>query len=244
MLAVARAVIPTLACTIDMKSPNAPSLTCQPLRTFAVLLAAGSASRMGGQPKCLLQLDGTSLIEHQIKALLAVGIADIVLVLGHYAAAIAAAVQHLPVQIVHNPQPDEGQASSLRRGLAACPSSEPPGFETFYIGLADQPLIGSAEIAALLAAHQQRPAGCAFTQPQVDHSPGNPVVFTQAVRQDLLLATGDWGGRQWQQAHADQVYRWPTPNPHYRIDMDSPEDLQAFTLRTGRALHWPAPGLA
>ncbi len=227
-----------------MKSPNDPSLTGKPLRTAAVLLAAGSASRMGGQPKCLLQLDGTSLIEHQIKALLAVGITDIVVVLGHYAAAIAAGVQHLPVQIVHNPQPDEGQASSLRRGLAACPASGPGGFDAFYIGLADQPLIGSEEIAHLLAAHQQRPAGCAFTQPLVDNRPGNPVVFTQAVRQDLLQASGDWGGRQWQKAHADQVYRWPTPNPHYRIDMDSPEDLQAFTLRTGRALHWPAPGQA
>ena len=227
-----------------MKSPNASSMTPKPERTAAVLLAAGAASRMGGQPKCLLQLDGTSLIERQIQALLAVGITDIVVVLGHYAAAIAAAVQHLPVQIVHNPQPDEGQASSLRQGLAACHAWGPAESKAFYIGLADLPLIGPAEIAALLTAHQQRPAGCAFTQPLVDHLPGNPVVFTAAVRQDLLQATGDWGGRQWQQAHADQVYRWPTANPHYRIDLDSPEDLQAFTLRTGRALQWPAPAQA
>ena len=227
-----------------MKSPNASPMTHQPLGTAAVLLAAGAASRMGGQPKCLLQLDGISLIERQIMALQAVGITHIVVVLGHYAAAIAAAVQHLPVQIVNNPHPDEGQASSLRHGLAACQASERTGLEAFYIGLADLPLIGPAEITVLLAAHQQRPEGCQFTQPLVDGLPGNPVVFTEKVRQDLLQATGDWGGRQWQKAHADQVYRWPTPNPHYRIDLDSPEDLQAFTLRTGRALHWPAPGQA
>jgi molybdenum cofactor cytidylyltransferase len=158
--------------------------------------------------------------------------------LGHYAAAIAAAVQPLPVRIVHNTQPDEGQASSLRIGLAAY---ETTGFDAHYIGLADQPLIGQAEITALLAAHQQRPAGCEFTQPLVDGLPGNPVVFTPQVRRDLMQASGEWGGRQWQKAHADQVYRWASSNPHYRIDLDSPEDLQAFTLRTGRALHWPTP---
>jgi len=224
-----------------MKSLNHSTLKLKPLHTAAVLLAAGSASRMGGQPKCLLQLDGASLIERQIIALRAAGITHIVMVLGHYATAIEAAVQHLGARIVHNPQPDAGQASSLRIGLAAHQAGV---FDAYYIGLADQPLIGPDEITALLSAHQERPADCAFTQPQVEGLPGNPVVFTQQVCRDLLQGTGEWGGRQWQQAHADQVYRWNTANPHYRIDLDSPEDLQAFTLRTGRALHWPAPTAA
>ena len=222
---------------------SATSATSAALPTWpvaAVLLAAGSASRMGGRPKCLLQLDGVSLIERQIRALLATGITQIGVVLGHYAAAIEAAVQHLPVVLVHNPEPDEGQASSLRLGLAAWAASAPEACEAFYVGLADQPLIGESEIADLLAAHQQRPHGCAFTQPRVDGLPGNPVVFTTQVGHDLLHATGDWGGREWQKSHADQVFRWATANPNYRIDLDSPEDLQAFTLRTGRALHWPA----
>ena len=220
-----------------MKSLNdTHPLHAIPLRVGAVLLAAGSASRMGGQPKCLLQLDGTSLIERQISALIAAGVSDIVVVLGHYAETIAASVRHFPVRIVHNLHPDEGQASSLRMGLAA---HEATMVDAYYIGLADQPLIGPGEITDLLAAHQQRPAGTEFTQPLVDGLPGNPVVFTPQVRQDLLLATGEGGGRQWQKAHADQVQRWATANPHYRIDLDSPEDLQAFTLRTGRALHWP-----
>lgn len=208
--------------------------------TAAVLLAAGSASRMGRLPKCLLQLDGVSLIERQIQALLTAGITQIVVVLGHYATAIEAAVQHLPVDLVHNPEPDAGQASSLRRGLAAEAASASAACEAYYIGLADQPLIGPSEIGDLLAAHHQRPRGCAFTQPLVDGLPGNPVVFTAQVRHDLLQATGDWGGRQWQKSHADQVFRWTTTNPNYRIDLDSPEDLQAFTLRTGRELNWPA----
>ena len=239
MLAVAHAVIHTPVCTILMKSAHLSNQPLSHLSTLAVLLAAGSASRMGGQPKCLLQLDGVSLIEHQINALMAADVQDIVVVLGYYAAAIEAAVLPWPVRIVHNPHPEAGQASSLRTGLAAWEASAQQKFEAYYIGLADQPLIGQTEITDLLAAHQQRPAGCDFTQPLVDGLPGNPVVFTPQVRQDLLQATGEWGGRQWQQAHAHRVYRWATANPHYRIDLDSPEDLQAFTLRTGRALQWP-----
>jgi hypothetical protein len=34
-----------------------------------------------------------------------------------------------------------------------------------------------------------------------------------------------------------------TPNPHYRFDIDTPEDLARFQRETGRALVWPQ-GLA
>jgi CTP:molybdopterin cytidylyltransferase MocA len=211
------------------------------LRVGAVLLAAGSASRMGGRPKCLLQWDGQSLIVRQIGAWRAAGITDIVVVLGHYAPAIAAVLHGLAVQVVHNPHPEEGQASSLRIGLQASAQAFPRA-KGYLIGLADQPLITALDITALLQAHQHRPAGCTFTQAQVAGQPGNPVVFTPEVRDALLAASGEWGGRQWQQAHPEQVYRWPCDNEHYTMDLDSPEDVQAFTLRTGRDLVWPAPG--
>lgn len=217
----------------------APMPKLPPDLVGAVLLAAGSASRMGGQPKCLLQLDGQSLIQRQITALQHAGLKHIVVVLGHYANAIEPVLQDMPVQRVCNPHPEDGQASSLRVGLAAFMQGHGPACEAFLIGLADQPLVGSDEITALVTAHAHRPAGCEFTQPWVDGLPGNPVVFTPKVGQDLLAATGEWGGREWQKSHPEQVYRWPTPNAHYRMDLDSPEDLHAFTLRTGRELVWP-----
>jgi len=206
-----------------------------PSSVAAVMLAAGSATRMGGLPKSLLQWDGQSLIQRQIGAWRAAGITHIVVVLGHYAPAIAAVLQGLPVQVVHNPHPEEGQASSLRVGLQACPHAQ-----GYLIGLADQPLITAPDITELLQAHQDRPAGCTFTQAQVAGQPGNPVVFTPEVREALLAASGEWGGRQWLQTHPEQVYRWQSDNDHYTTDLDTPEDVKAFTLRTGRDLVWPA----
>lgn len=53
----------------------------------AIILAAGRGSRMGGmtdaQPKCLVTLKGKSLLDRQLEALRAAGIADIAIVTGY-----------------------------------------------------------------------------------------------------------------------------------------------------------------
>lgn len=55
----------------------------------AILLAAGRARRLGsitdGLPKCLLEVGGRTLIEHQIAALREAGVRRIVVVTGYYA---------------------------------------------------------------------------------------------------------------------------------------------------------------
>ncbi|NBS96920.1 MAG: nucleotidyltransferase family protein, partial [Betaproteobacteria bacterium] len=85
----------------------------------AVLLAAGSGSRMGHRPKSLLELGGVPLIRRQLIALSGAGVDEVVVVLGHYAKEIEPVIQTFPVTIVHNPDPDQGQVSSQRLGLAA-----------------------------------------------------------------------------------------------------------------------------
>ena len=79
----------------------------------AVLLAAGSASRMGHRPKSLLELDGVPLIRRQMLALSGAGVKDIVVVLGHYADRIKEAIRELPATLVHNPDPDAGRQVKL-----------------------------------------------------------------------------------------------------------------------------------
>ena len=85
----------------------------------AVLLAAGSGSRMGHRPKSLLELGGVPLIRRQLIALSGAGVDEVVVVLGHYADRIEEAVKEFPVTMVRNPNPDAGQVSSLRLGLQA-----------------------------------------------------------------------------------------------------------------------------
>lgn len=202
----------------------------------AVLLAAGSGSRMGHRPKCLLELDGVPLIRRQLIALTGAGVDERVVVLGHYAERIEQAIQGIPVKLVRNPDPDAGQASSLHLGLAALS----PHIDAVLVALADQPLINLQDINDLIVAYQTRPAGTQVVQPMVDGQPGNPVVFSAAVRDHILAGEAHIGGKQWQAAHPETVYRWVSSNQRYRTDVDSPEDIEALAERTGHRLRWPA----
>ncbi len=200
-----------------------------------MLLAGGTATRMGGAPKCLLEIDGVPLVRQQACALLDCGLWPVNVVLGHHGERVAAALHGLPVQQVHHPRFAEGQASSLRAGLASLPD----GLSGVLVALADMPMIGQPEIAALLHAWSQRPDHADMLVPQPHGRPGNPVLFTPRVRLDLLQNQGDFGGRQWQAAHPESVWRWPTNNAHYQMDLDSPDDLEQFSAATGLTPRWP-----
>jgi molybdenum cofactor cytidylyltransferase len=201
----------------------------------AVLLAAGSGSRMGNRPKSLLELDGVPLIRRQLMALSGAGPDEVVVVLGHHAQHIERVLEGLAVRRVHNPDPDAVQVSSLRLGLQALS----PRVSTVLVALADQPLINLQDIQDLINAYQQRPERMQVVQPTVDGQPGNPVMFSANVREQILAGESHIGCKQWQLAHPEAVHRWVTNNPNYRIDVDSPQDIEALAVRTGHRLCWP-----
>lgn len=201
----------------------------------AVLLAAGSGSRLGGKPKCLLELGGVPLVTRQLVALSGAGVDEVVVVLGHHAALVEPVVQSFPVTLVHNPSPDDGQVSSQRLGLAALAGK----LDAVIVALADQPLLNAQDITALIGAWKKRPEGTAFVQPRIDGEPGNPVIFSAEVRDEILAGAADFGGRQWQATHRDQVAPFVTDNRRYRVDIDTADDLERFTRETGHVLRWP-----
>ena len=202
----------------------------------AVLLAAGAGARMGGRPKPLLELGGVPLIRRQLIALSGAGVDEVVVVLGHYAEQIEPMVQTFPVTVVRNPNPDEGQVSSQRLGLAALTGK----LDAVVVALADQPLINAQDITALIGAYKKRPEGASVVFPQVDGERGNPVMFSQEVREQILAGGANVGCRQWQAANAQAVAPFVTDNRRYRVDIDTPEDLERFTRETGHTLRWPA----
>ena len=205
----------------------------------AVLLAAGAGSRLGHRPKSLLELGGVPLIVRQLVALSGAGVDELVVVLGHHADAISAAIQAFPITVVRNPTPDDGQASSVRLGLAALS----PKLDAVIVALADQPLINAQDITALIGAFKKR-GGAAMVVPRVtlaggQPQPGNPVIFEAALRDEWLAGAANAACRQWRLAHPDRVHWLDTDNRRFRVDIDTPEDLAQFTASTGHALVWP-----
>ena len=202
----------------------------------AVLLAAGAGSRIGHRPKCLLELGGVPLIRRQLIALSGAGVDELVVVLGHHAELIEPAVQTFPVTVVRNPNPDDGQVSSQRIGLAALSGK----LDAVIVALADQPLLNAQDITALIGAWKKRPEGASVVYPLVNGERGNPVIFGAEVREQILAGAANVGCRQWQAAHADAVAPFVTDNRRYKVDIDTPEDLERFERETGHALRWPA----
>jgi molybdenum cofactor cytidylyltransferase len=207
----------------------------QPEHPAAVVLAAGAAVRMGGRPKCLLELNGVSLLRRLCLALSDSGLREVVVVGGHDAERVRQSVQDLPVQWVLNPRFEEGQITSLRCGLQALSSN----FGAVLVALSDQPLITSQDLSDLMQAFARRPVDTQVVQPHVAGLPGNPVMFSAAVRAQILAGPDSMGCREWQLAHPQQVFKWPTVNTRYRTDVDSPADIAALRDLSGQQLRWP-----
>lgn len=203
------------------------------LRLGAVLLAAGAGSRLGGRPKSLLELDGTPLIRRMITTLFDAGVESVVMVLGHYADAIENAVRDLPVTRVRNPSPENGPASSLRLGLQALAKD----VGAVIVALADQPLITPADINDLIAAFKSR-GETHMVVPRVNGEPGNPIIVDSALRDEWMAGDLCATGQRWRNANPTRLHWFDTNNDHYRVDIDTPEDLTRFRTRTGRTLRW------
>jgi len=203
------------------------------MTTAAVLLAAGSGSRMGHKPKSLLELNGEPLIRRSARQLLDAGVTQLVVVLGHYAADIEAPLNGLPVHKVYNPEPDQGLVSSQRLGLQALSDNT----DTVIMSLADQPLVTTQDIQTLLHAFAESTFDMLF--PFVNGQPGNPVLLSARARLDILAGDSNFGCKEWRQSHAAQVHKCPSDNLHFVTDLDRPEDVTGFEKTHGMKLEWP-----
>jgi molybdenum cofactor cytidylyltransferase len=144
-------------------------------------------------------------------------------------------VRDFPITLVRNPDYAQGHASSVRAGLAALSST----LDAIVVALADMPLITAEDVTAVLGAYKRRTHGSVLV-PFVDGERANPVVLDAAVRDEVLAGNLNFGCRQWTERHPDRVAHFDVDNDHYRVDIDTPEDLERFERRTGHSLQWPA----
>lgn len=154
-----------------------------------IVLAAGESTRLG-RPKQLLDLDGKPLLQHVVDAVGAVGLDEVVIVLGHEAESVRAALALGPAaRTVVNPLYRSGQASSLVAGLDAVD----PRAEAAVIVLGDQPRM-SAEIVRRVVAEWRR-SDAPVVRSFYGGVPGHPVVVGRAQWPVLRAARGDAGAR-------------------------------------------------
>ncbi|HFD14731.1 MAG TPA: 4-diphosphocytidyl-2C-methyl-D-erythritol kinase [Rhodospirillales bacterium] len=195
-------------------------------RVAALVLAAGRSRRMGGPNKLLLEIGGKPMVRHVVEALLASRARPVVVVTGHEGDRVAAALAHLPVEIVTNPRHAEGLSTSLRAGLDALPEE----VDGVLVCLADMPRITAPLIDRLIATFD--PArGRAIVVPTCGGKRGNPVLFGRAFFASMREIAGDVGARHLLGSFADQLVEVETGDPAVLLDLDTPESFRAETER-------------
>ena len=102
------------------RAGRAPHIRKAP-RIAALVLAAGRSSRMGQENKLLIRIDGQHMIARVAGEIVAAGLDPCIVVTGHEAEAVRAALSDKKVSFTHNPDYGHGLSGSLRAGLGALP---------------------------------------------------------------------------------------------------------------------------
>lgn len=199
-------------------------------RVAAIILAAGRSSRMEGVNKMLAAIDGKPMVARVADAVLASKARPVIVVVGHEADQVGAALAGRDLAIVRNPDFESGLSASLRRGL----STLPDGIDGAVVCLGDMPRIGAETIDRLIAAFD--PEGrSAICVPAFKGKQGNPVLWARRFFPEIMEIAGDVGARHLIGAYADQVRHVEMPTDDVLFDVDTPGGLDAASsANTGR----------
>jgi molybdenum cofactor cytidylyltransferase len=198
-------------------------------RVSAIILAAGSSTRMG-DAKQLLPLGGSTVLAQTIANVRDAEVHEIVLVLGSSAETIR---RQLPapllegLKVVINEAYGEGMASSLRVGL----STLHPRSDGALIILGDQPFIGSQTLNQIIAAYRR--SGAPIVIPSYQGSRGNPVLLHRSVFSEAMALEGDIGCRAIFKNHLEEIVKVEVEDSGILLDIDNREDYDR--LRRERA---------
>lgn len=147
----------------------------------AVVLAAGKSKRMR-QNKLLLPLNGFTVIENVLNAVAAADIKEKVVVLGHDPEEMIDAIKHWQdtVQVVINPDYEQGMISSFQKGL------RPLRYvDAAFLVLGDQPILDKSLLDVMmqrLENHQD----VLIVSPIYKGKKGHPVLFRKDLFSEIL----------------------------------------------------------
>jgi molybdenum cofactor cytidylyltransferase len=189
----------------------------------AILLAAGSARRMG-RMKHLLPIGDRSVIRHCLERIVSAGINDIVVVLGLNGRDIANDVLGFGVKIVINPDPESEMAGSVRCGLRLVDASS----TGVLVCLSDHPLVSQETFGTLLRHHYENPDR--IIVPFHHGRRGHPTLFPARVIEEIFsgIRLNEIVNRS-----PERLIRADVIDEGVLLDMDTPEDYRKVLQKMG-----------
>ena len=178
-----------------------------------------------GRPKALLpDPDGRPFVARLVRTFAAAGIADVVIVAARQRDAIAAALNadgfHVHPSIVTNPNPEQGQLSSLLTGLESLAARR--DVQGVLVVPVDIPMVQASTVTHVVDAWKRIRAP--IVRPVVGARHGHPVLFDRAIFDELRAAPLNEGARAVVHAHAREVVDVPVTDDGCLVDVDTPAD--------------------
>lgn len=180
-----------------------------------------------GRTKQLLPYKGSTLLQTCIHHCRASMLDQIIVVLGHEADKIRPRIEHPGLQIIVNSMYENGQASSIKKGLSLVSES----CQGAMFLLADQPLVTDGLINSLIAQWKQNRSS--IVVPYYQNQRGNPVIFPKTLFGRLNQLDGDTGGRELLETYKHQIRKVPIDDPAILLDIDRPEDYDRLINNSG-----------
>jgi len=188
-------------------------------RIASIILAAGLSSRCPAN-KLLQLFRGKPLVRHAVEAASASMAAPLIVVTGHQAPEVLAALDGLALQEAHNAAFASGLSSSLVCGLKMVPQD----CDGALVLLGDMPLVTPTLIDQVIAAFEpesRREICC----PVRGGRRGHPVLWSRRFFPELMTLTGDQGGKPVMASHRDVLYELEISGDAAFRDFDTDQDF-------------------
>ncbi len=191
----------------------------------AILLAAGSSSRMRGDDKLMRKVGNATLLRHCVEVALGANIDHCIVVLKAGATDHKAALQGLPVKIVETADADLGMAASLRAGILAMDTTP----KAILVGLTDMPDLTAEHFNKVIAGHDPDKNRFIICPTNPNGKRGHPVLFDAKFTENLTNLQGDTGAKDILKTVPEWVYEIPS-DAAVSLDLDTPEAWDAWAL--------------
>ncbi|WP_422103954.1 nucleotidyltransferase family protein [Winogradskyella sp.] len=195
-------------------------------RIAALILAAGSSSRMGVL-KQLLPLQKTTLLEYVIKNVKLTDVDKVYCVIGAKAESIAPYLKKHQIEVIVNPNYQNGLSSSIKCGIERINREH---IDAILITLGDQPLIPPAYFNELIATYKAQQRKIVATDYIGNF--GVPIVIPKRYFSDLTELKGDQGAKEFLNSQGDNIIGLKTET---LFDVDTQEDYKELINRVKKA---------
>lgn len=187
------------------------------LKNRAIILAAGSSTRMGSQ-KMLLPFGESTILETVIQNILDSSIDSVLVVLGANHQEILKVIEPLPVEVCINEKHLSGMLSSVICGFNALPDDT----GTVLIFLGDQPGISPHVTNAIIDAYNESLHGIVI--PVTEYRRGHPLLVDFKYKREIERLDLEKGLRTLMHLFPEDVLEVEVDEPGILVDIDTPED--------------------